>query len=430
MFVLDAAKQDGLAAAVRERFDAQVEATAALVAVPSLRGAEDPALDLVADLLRARSLVVDDWTVRTAELQHLQGFGPLEGQDTVRSVVGSHRPVTGGGRSLILQGHIDVVPPGPLDMWERPPFAPVIEEGWMYGRGGADMKSGLIASVFALDALDAIGLAPAGRVHVQAVVEEESTGLGALATLARGYRADACFIPEPTGERLNRSQVGVLWFRLKVRGYPAHVAYAGEGSNAVMAAFHLIRALQELEAEWNGRAKDHPRFGAVDHPINFNPGIIQGGEWASSVPAWCDVDCRIAVLPGWDLDACRREIEATVAKAAQGHGFLANNPPVLDWSGFLAEGHTFEGADDVEATLRRAHAAVTGEDVLDERLMTGLTDTRFYGLYYGIPAFCYGARGERIHAFDERVDLASLERLTRTIALFIADWCGVEPKAG
>ena len=423
--VLDAPQRRDLAAAIRARFDAQLDATARLVAVPSLRGAEDPALDLVADLCRARGLEVDDWTVPVRELEHRPGFGPLETGDTVRSVVATHRPGDGGGRSLILQGHVDVVPPGPLDMWTTPPFQPTLRDGWMYGRGAADMKSGLVATIFALDALAAIGLEPAGRVHLQAVVEEESTGLGALATLARGYRADACCIPEPTGEALNRSQVGVVWFRLAVRGRPAHVAYAGEGANAIMAAFHLIQALRELEAEWNARAADHTHFGALDHPINFNPGKIRGGEWTSSVPATCEVDCRIAVLPGWDLADCRAEIERRVAAAAAAHPFLADNPPVLTWSGFLAEGYTFAGAGAVEATLARAHAAVNGEAALPERLMTALTDTRFYGLYEGIPAFCYGPRGQFIHAFDERVDLASLERVTAVIAQFVAAWCGV-----
>mgnify|MGYP001792636896 CR=1 FL=1 len=105
---------------------------------------------------------------------------------------------------------------------------------------------------------------------------------------------------------MGRAQVGVIWFRLKVRGQPVHVAYAGSGSNAIMAAYDLIGALGRLEAEWNERAASDRHFTTLKHPINFNPGIIKGGDWASSVPAWCDVDCRIAILPGWLITACQK----------------------------------------------------------------------------------------------------------------------------
>ncbi|PMX83873.1 acetylornithine deacetylase, partial [Pseudomonas sp. GW460-C3] len=85
--------------------------------------------------------------------------------------------------------------------------------------------------------------------------------------------------------------------------------------------------VQKLEIEWNERAKADRHFKALNHPINFNPGIIKGGDWASSVPAWCDVDCRIAVLPGWSIADHQKEILACVAAASRNHRFLANNPP-------------------------------------------------------------------------------------------------------
>ena len=126
-------------------------------------------------------------------------------------------PVWIQGRSLILNGHVDVVPTGPLEMWTRPPFEPCIDGGWLYGRGGADMKAGLCANVFALDALRRLGLQPAGTVHVQSVTEEECTGNGALSALVRGYRADAALIPEPEENMLVRANVGVIWFRVYVQ---------------------------------------------------------------------------------------------------------------------------------------------------------------------------------------------------------------------
>jgi acetylornithine deacetylase len=415
--------------AVAANFGAQTAMLADFVRIPSLRFCEGPAQDFMAAALRARGYEVDDWKIELSDLENLPGFGPIEGDfSRARTVVGTHRPATVKGRSLIVQGHCDVVPEGPHDMWSTPPFDPVIKDGWMHGRGAGDMKSGTIAALFALDALRSAGFEPAANVHFQSVIEEESTGLGALSTLQRGYRAECALIPEPTSHTLIRSQVGVIWFKLRVRGKPAHVGNAGDGSNAIMAAYDMIRALQGLEATWNARAKDDPWYGDAAHPLNFNPGKIVGGDWASSVPSWCDVDCRIGILPGQDINAAKAEIEACVAGAARGHGFLSNSPPQVIWNGFQAEGWVLKDAGEAEAVFAEAFADVFGAGkVPRDRAMTALTDTRFYGLYYNIPALCFGAKSDAIHGFDERVELASLQRVTETMALFIARWCGLNP---
>jgi acetylornithine deacetylase len=423
---LPAGARERIEAAVEAAFERQIATTVAFSAIPSNRGQEGPCQDMFAQLVRERGYEVDDWVIDQDALRSLPGYGPVETDfSRARTVVGTYRPATETGRSLILQGHCDVVPAGPLDMWKTPPFQPVVQNGWLHGRGAADMKSGTIAALYALDALKAAGLAPKGRIHLQSVIEEESTGLGALSTLQRGYRADACLIPEPTDGKLVRAQVGVVWFRLKVRGRPVHVKEAGTGANAIKAAYHLIEGLEALEAEWNGRARTHRYFKAVNHPLNFNPGIIRGGDWASSVPAWCDVDCRIGILPGWKVADAQAEIVACVGKAASSHPFLAENPPEVVWSGFLSPGYELSGAEESEAVLAAAYGTVYG-GTLGESAFTALTDTRFYGLNYSIPALCFGAKAEATHGFNERVELDSLKKVTKTLALFIAGWCGVE----
>jgi acetylornithine deacetylase len=412
--------------AVDSAFDAQLGVTKDFVAIPSTRGAEGPCQDMIGDLLRERGYEVDDWKINVDVLRELRGFGPVEHDfSRARTVVGTWRPVTSKGRSLILQGHCDVVPAGPLDMWESPPFEPVIRDGCMYGRGAGDMKSGTIAALFALDAIRAAGFKPTARIHFQSVIEEESTGLGALSTIQRGYRADCAFIPEPTGGHLVRAQVGVIWFRIKVRGKPAHVFEAGVGANAIKAAYHLLSALEGLEEEWNERAKGDRNYRSIHHPINFNPGIIRGGDWASSVPAWCDLECRLAVLPGWSVEACQQEIVACINAAARQHSFLDKNKPVVEWSGFQCEGYELTGAVEPEAALQRCYDAVYGGD-LPELAFTATTDTRYYGLNAAIPSLCFGASAQRMHGFNECVELDSLRKATATMALFIADWCGIE----
>src|SRR6202795_5083314 len=236
-------------------FDAQLATPRDFFAIPSTRGAEGPCQDMIGDLLRERGYEVDDWHIDVNDLKDLRGFGPIEHDfSRARTVVGTYRPANNAGKSLILQGHCDVVPVGPLDMWETPPFSPVVRDGKMYGRGACDMKSGTIGALYALDAIKAAGLRPTARIHFQSVIEEESTGVGAPSTLQRGYRADACFIPEPTSGSLGRLEAGVTWFALKIRGHPVHVFEAGAGANAITAAYHLIQSLQKLEAEWNERA--------------------------------------------------------------------------------------------------------------------------------------------------------------------------------
>src|SRR3982075_1032911 len=228
---------DALAAGV----DAHLSTTRDFVAIPSTRGAEGPCQDMIGDLLRQRGYEVDDWHIDVDDLKDLRGYGPiLHDFSKARTVVGTYRPQSNPGKSLILQGHCDVVPAGPLEMWQTPPFSPVMKDGRMYGRGACDMKSGTIGALYALDAIKAAGLKPTARIHFQSVIEEESTGVGALSTLQRGYRANACFIPEPTSGKMVRSQVGVIWFRLKVRGFPVHVFEAGARANAITAASPLL----------------------------------------------------------------------------------------------------------------------------------------------------------------------------------------------
>jgi acetylornithine deacetylase len=414
-------------AAVDAGFEDQVKLTADLVAFPSTRGAESTSQDFMADNYRRRGLSVDRWKIDVADIQHLPGFSPVAvSYDNAFNVVGVHRPQAAKGRSLILNGHIDVVPTGPLDLWTSPPFAPRVENGWLYGRGAGDMKAGLIAALSAFDALDRLGYRPAAEVYLQSVIEEECTGNGALACLQRGYRADAALIPEPAENGYCTAQLGVMWFQVKVRGRPTHVGHAGKGVNAIESCFPIVAALHRLEESWN--ADRHALWADHPHPINFVVSRIEGGDWTSSVPAWCTFDMRISFYPGQSLESVRNAVEAAVREAARNDPFLANNPPDVVYHGFQAEPYVVQDADAVHAVLERCHHASFGEALLG-RNITATTDARFFGLYAGIPALVYGPQAEDYHGFDERVNLESVRKVTRTIALFIADWCGLEKQA-
>ena len=415
-----------LAAAIEANWPRQVEWLKTLVGFPSLRGEEAPCQDWIARELAARGWSVDRYTLADIEMAHLAGYSPVMDTDYRKAVqvVASLRAPRPLGKSLIMQGHVDVVPTGPVTMWAAPPFAPAIRDGRMYGRGANDMKSGVCAMVFALDALRSAGFLPGSDVYVQTVTEEESTGNGALSTLARGYRADACLIPEPTAGRILRGTVGVMWFRLRIRGRPVHVSQSETGTNAILSAFGLIEALRGHTRELNARAKSHPWFGRIPDPIKFNPGKIAGGDWASSTPAWCEVDCRIAVLPGMPLAAFREELTGVVMAAARQDPFLAENPPQVIWNGFQADDYVLEPGSEFENAVRAAHRRHHPDEPA-ESILPAVTDCRFYGRYYGIPSLAYGATGNGSHGFDEYVELASIRNVTLTIASFIAEWCGV-----
>ncbi|MBN2907778.1 MAG: ArgE/DapE family deacylase [Rhodobacteraceae bacterium] len=428
---MDQTLQTRLINAVDAAFDDQIAFLCELTAHPSTRGNEQSAQDFMADALAGRGYEVDRWRIDVDEIRHMPGFSPvLTPYDDAVNVVGIHRSRTGTGRSLILNGHVDVVPEGPLDMWDSPPFAPHVADGWVYGRGAGDMKAGLASNLFALDALRRVGLAPAADVFFQSVVEEECTGNGALACLARGYRADAALIPEPFAETLVTAQLGVLWFQVHLKGLPTHVAYAGSGANAIEAAVPLISALHEMEARWNAPENRSPGYAHMDHALNLNIGKIEGGDWASSVPAWCVFDVRMAIFPGQSIEAAKAEIEAVLMAAARDNTFLKNALPQIVYHGFQAEGYALsdDRGDTAAAAigaLEAAHGTVTG-GVLDRAAITATTDARFFGLYADTPALVYGLRAEAIHGFNERVEIESMRRVTQTTALFIADWCGTE----
>lgn len=410
---------------VDDHFDAQLKFTQDLIRFPSLRGQEHTAQDFLYTAMQQRGLTMDRWKINVEDIKSHPGFAPVTvSYDNAFNVVGTYRPETQTGRSLILNGHIDVVPTGPEEMWTRSPWDPAIIDGWLYGRGSADMKAGLVANLFAFDALTTIGLMPNAPIYFQSVVEEECTGNGALAALLRGYQADAVIIPEPEENMLVRANVGVLWFKVRVQGFPTHTREMGNGFNAIDAAYATIEALRELEKKWNDDHHNHPHFEHLDHPINFNIGKIEGGDWASTVPPWCEFEVRAAIYPGTTADEARLEIENCLKEVTRNNPKLAGIPPEITFNGFYAEGYVLEEGSDAENTLKECHRQAFASE-LESFTTPGYLDARVFVIYGDMPTLVYGPKSLDIHGFDERVHIESLRLITKTIALFIAQWCGV-----
>lgn len=411
--------------AVDRAFDEQVQFTRELLCLPSLRGQESAAQDMLEARMRALGLDIDRWTLDPEEIATHPGAGAVDvPYDTTEVVVGSLPAADDDARSLILNGHVDVVPVGDVAQWAREPFDPIVEGDWLYGRGAGDMKAGLVANLFALAALRTAGLRPEGRLHVQSVPEEESTGNGTLSALQRGYIADAVLISEPSGQETLRAHVGVIWFAIEVRSRAAHVFEMQAGSNAIDVAYGVVTALRGLEARWNEQAASSASFGAMRHPINLNVGTFHAGEWPSTVPDTCTVGLRVSLLPESDVEQVWAEIQDCVAGALPTEVAASGVSVEVRKHGFFSDGYILEPGSEAEAVLARSHEHVTGGP-LGEIVMPGYTDCRVYGLFADTPSLMYGPRAERLHAVDERVSLSSLRETTKTIALFVAEWCGV-----
>jgi acetylornithine deacetylase len=399
-----------------------------LVRHKSTLGHEHGALDEMAQVFAGLGLQPRRVPVDLRSLSDKPGFSPpliaYEGRDNVVAEYRCDRPK---GRSLLLQGHVDVVPEGAADLWTTPPYEPAIRDGRMFGRGAADMKAGLVAYVTAFTAIRKAGLQPAADVQLAAVIEEECTGNGALAVMHALPKPDACLIPEPGPgfPALYTAEVGVVWAWITVTGKPAHVREMQAGVNAIEAAYVIAERFKQYESRMNRAEYRHPAFAAENHPINVNLGTIEGGEWNSSVATRAKIGFRVGVMPGYPAAAAKGDIEALVDDARKDPR-LAGARLDLNFAGFVADGALFPPDQPISRAISRLHADVTGQELRHTNSL-GLTDARFYTLYQGTQATCYGPDSENIHGIDESVGLASIQNVTNVIALTIAGWCGLEP---
>jgi acetylornithine deacetylase len=404
------------------------EATALLsdlVRCPSLLGGEKSAQDFVRGVFEDMDLQVDEFAIDDTKLKQHPGYSPsIMSYDGRHNIVGIHRPCGAThGKSLILNGHIDVVPVGAERLWTRPPFEPWIDGDRLYGRGAGDMKAGVVAYIIAMKALKVMGLEPAAEVFLQSVVEEECTGNGALACLVQGYRADAAIIPEPLN-CIMHAQMGVMWLALEVAGKPVHASVAHTGVAAIDFALYMFAELKKLEQTWNAAGRRHAEYRHHEHPVNFNLGKIQGGEWASSVPTACRADLRLGFYPGIAPAEVRETVERIFAEAHRRHPQSNSIEYKVIYEGFQAEGFVLDINQPMITTLADCHKSVAGRDVAFNAF-TGTTDARFFNLYGNTPATCYGPVAANIHGIDEWVSIDSMMEVAGVLAAFTARWCGI-----
>ena len=407
--------------AVDARRDDLASLAQALVRAPSLPDHEHEVQDLVARRLRSQDLEVSVLPVRFDRLRDHPAFGDDGFSPDGRiDVIGRWRG-SGRGRSLILNGHVDVVSPGDESRWADSPWSGTIRDGRLFGRGSCDMKSGLAAGIMALQVLQDLGWAPGGDVVVESVIGEESGGVGTLAAIVGGIRADGAIILEPTGLDLCPVQSGALTFRLTVPGRAAHGAMRQHGVSAIEKFSLLHAAILELEQARNA-AHPHPLY---DDPAFIAPvsiGTIRGGDWHSTVPESVVAEGRFGVFPGESVAEARAALEQAVARAAGGDPWLASHPPAIAW--FEGQFESGETAADhpLLATLAQAHAAALGTVPRIRGVPYG-SDLRLFTNHASMPAVLYGPGDVSLaHAADEWISLDQVAEAVAVLALAIADW--------
>ncbi|MBF6605653.1 MAG: ArgE/DapE family deacylase [Chloroflexi bacterium] len=391
-----------------------------LVAEPSVVGAEQGAEEVLAGEFESLGFEIERLPI-PAEIAAVPGAGvPLRSYEGRYNLV-ARRSNSPDRPSLLLNGHIDVVPAEEPDEWTTPPFAPHRRAGWLYGRGAGDMKSGFAMGALAIRSLlDVAPDAIRGPLTVLAAIEEECTGNGSLAAAEQGVLAQAVVLLEPTNLDLLLGGIGILWLEVTVTGRAAHAHAAGSAINAIEASFPLITALRALEDELNTTERD-PRIVGTDRPFIVNVGRFAGGDWGSSVPAVARFEVRVGAPWTWTADKAESLVRKRLTEAADRDPWLSVNPPTVRASGFRAEGYDLSGDEPLARLLGAAHRAAHGSDP-QMSVMGTTTDARTYLNRYNIPAICYGPRTTRMHGIDEGVELASIVAGAQTLGRFLAAW--------
>ena len=397
-----------------------------MVSIPSVTGDEAAIQKFVSQHMRSIGLLVDMWETNWEELRKHPGYRPVDrGYEGRPNIVGTLKG-TGGGRSLLLNGHTDVIPVGKGEGWSDDPWSASIKNGRIYGRGSCDMKSGVASHILAVQYLKKLGLTLKGDVMINVVIDEEVSGHGTLDTVIRGYHADAGISGETSDLAVQPACIGRIWFEIEIHGKPAGIQQRYLGVSGIDLGNKISKAVAELEAT---------RVATVTHPlypsaINSLPCIIgsfQAGGYPSAFPANCLLKGSIGTVPGEDHEGVKRSLVEKVAKAAQADPWMKDHAPVVRFVGFDAQASEIPRDHPIVETVSRCYTEITGKQpVISGR--QGAADTRFLNLYGKTPTVIFGPGSTAVmHADDEWVSIDDYMTAIKVMALSIYDWCNAEP---
>jgi len=400
-----------------------VQTLRALVQIPTLVGKEGEGQKYIQDLYSNLGLKVilfePDYEKVSQHKAFVKSGLKFAGRPNVIGILEGDP----SAKSLILNGHIDVVSPEPIGEWDYPPWEGKILGKKLYGRGAFDMKGGLVANYFALKNILQAGLKPKGTVMLQSVIEEEAGGGGGtLACLLEGFTADGLVIPEPKME-IAVAHPGINYFRVRVIGKPSHAGRAHMGVNAIGKMNQVYEALVELDKK-RGREKHYPLFEkGSERSCHLNIGTYKAGDWVSTVAGWAEIQCRISYIPGETFDEVKDQVEQVVSDIAYRDEWLRQHPPEIRWFGWKASPWEQNPDDPFVVAFGACAHEILGATIEIVGKTAGM-DTRF-AQYFGIPALSFGPNGENLHGVNEYVDLDSVIACTKVLASFIIEWCRI-----
>jgi acetylornithine deacetylase len=394
--------------AVERRRDELVELTRELVRRPSTLGSEGPAQELVEERLRSIGFDVErvepDADAALSDPYAGYPFLSYEG----RSSVAARLPGGGGGRSLHLSGHVDVVPVERPDLWEHEPWSGEVADGRIWGRGAGDMKGGLAAYLVAAATIAETCDERRGDLLFSSVIEEECGGNGMWSVLRAGYDADAVLIAESTALRLARAGTGVVWARLSAAGGAGH-AMLGGGEGPFDRLCKAVAGLRRVESEINEPVRDEVFAAVRERPYGMTVGRIEGGVWTASTPHELVAQIRF----GFGRDLGPAEVQERMRAAVQ----EASPEVMIAFEAFRARAYAHPTTGPLVDAVSAAHRSVVGSDA-ETMAFTATTDAR----YIEGPCLCYGPSAGNLHGTDEWVDVETLVQTATVAALTAAGW--------
>jgi len=394
-----------------------------LLRFPSITGEEGPIQGYIASFLEDLGLDVDMWEPKIVDLESHPAYTPGPEDYSHRPNVVATLRGSGGGRSLLLNGHVDVIPPGIATQWSRSPWSGELAEGRIHGRGASDMKSGIAAMTMAVASILKSGVSLKGDVILEYTVDEELTGNGSLACVLRGYRANAGICCETSSLRVQPASIGRIWFEISVQGRAAGIQRQWEGVNALDKGYLIHTIIADFEKARLSR-QPHPLYPDLRSALPCQVGVFEAGSYPSALPSACQLRGSMATLPDESSDVVKKEFSEFILSRTRDDLWLRHNAPKIEFTGYFAQPSEIPRTHAIVRSLSSQYRAVVGEEpVISGR--EGAADSRFLNEYGDTPTVIFGpGLTEQMHAVDEWVPVENVARATKILALTILDWCG------